>query len=192
MDAIPFTARQIGFLNCGFHCVISMYHKSYTDGHSSDPTYWYLLYAQSILLFSSPIEKTEGTPKYSCRLPPVGKSSNRVTEFFRLAQRPQNANINPTLPCSPLNHIPKCHIYTSWILPGMATPALPWAAWPNIWPFLSVKNFFLTPKINLFWNNLKPFPLFQSLATWEKRLILTSYCLFSGSWCPLIRPFLEE
>ncbi|NXI76764.1 CFA70 protein, partial [Rhipidura dahli] len=61
--------------------------------------------------------------------------------------RSSSATVNPALLCSPLTHVPKCHIHTAFehFQDGDSTTTL------------SVNNFF--PVIQPLWCNLRPFPL---------------------------------
>lgn len=57
----------------------------------------------------------------------------------------------------------------SKIPPGMATPTLLQATCSNVWPPLSMKNFFLITNLNLPQWDLRLFPCILSLAIWKKK-----------------------
>lgn len=69
---------------------------------------------------------------------PLFKAVHRLKESLRLEEisKIAKSNYHLTLPVPPLNHVPKCHVYTSlkYIPPGMETPAPPRAAHSNALP----------------------------------------------------------
>lgn len=67
---------------------------------------------------------------------------------------------NRPLLSPPLNHIPKCHIYTSFgYLQGWQLSRFPGQPFPGLDnPFC---DFFLMSNLNLPWNNLQPLPLIR-------------------------------
>lgn len=69
---------------------------------------------------------------------PLFKAVRRLKESLRLEEisKIAKSNYHLTLPVPPLNHVPKCHVYTSlkYIPPGMETPAPPRAARSNALP----------------------------------------------------------
>lgn len=59
------------------------------------------------------------------------------------------SRVTLTLQNLPLNYVPKCHIYTSQIAPGIVTQMLPWSVCSQSLPTLSMEKSYLISNLNI-------------------------------------------